>query len=108
MKIALDINVLAYAEGTNGATMRERALSLLRQLPPESVVVPAQALGELFNVLVRKAKRRRARARTGILSWRDAYPVVETSATVLVDALDLAADHELGIWDSIILAAAAE
>lgn len=108
MKIALDTNVLAYAEGTNGATMRERALSVVRQLPPESVVVPAQTLGELFNVLVRKAKRRRARARTAILSWRDAYPVIETSATVLVDALDLAADHELGIWDSIILSAAAE
>jgi predicted nucleic acid-binding protein len=108
MKIALDTNVLAYAEGTNGATMRERALSLIRQLPPEAVVVPAQTLGELFNVLVRKAKRRRARARTAILSWRDAYPVIETSATVLVDALDLAADHELGIWDSIILSAAAE
>lgn len=108
MKIALDTNVLAHAEGTNGATMRARALSVVRQLPPESVVVSAQTLGELFNVLVRKAKHRRARARTAILSWRDAYPVIETSATVLVDALDLAADHALGFWDSIILSAAAE
>ena len=92
----------------NGAAMRERALSLIQQLPPESVVVPAQALGELFNVLVRKAKRRRTRARAAILMWRDAYAVVETSSTVLVAALDLAANHELGIWDSVILSAAAE
>jgi predicted nucleic acid-binding protein len=107
MKIALDTNVLAYAEGTNGAKMRERALSLVQRLPPESVVVPAQTLGELFNVLVRKAKRRRTRARTAILTWRDAFPVIETSSAVLVDALDLAADHELSIWDSVILSAAA-
>jgi predicted nucleic acid-binding protein len=107
MKIALDTNVLAYAEGTNGAKMRERALALVQRLPTESVVVPAQTLGELFNVLVRKAKRRRTRARTAILTWRDAYPVIETSSAVLVDALDLAADHELSIWDSVILSASA-
>lgn len=108
MKIALDTNVLAYAEGTNGTTMREKALALVQRLPADSVVLPAQTLGELFNVLVRKAKRRRARARTAILTWRDAYPVIETSATVLVDALDLATDHDFGIWDSVILSAAAE
>jgi predicted nucleic acid-binding protein len=63
MKIALDTNVLAYAEGTNGAAMRDRALELIERLPAGSVVLPVQTLGELFNVLVRKAKRRPARAR---------------------------------------------
>jgi predicted nucleic acid-binding protein len=72
------------------------------------VVLPAQALGELFNVLVRKAKRRPARARTAILTWQDAYPVVETSGAVLANAVDLATDHRLGIWDSVIVSAAAE
>jgi PIN domain len=67
-----------------------------------------QTLGELFNVLVRKAKRRPARTGAAVLSWRDAYPVAETSATVTVDATDLASDHGLTIWDSVVLAAAAE
>ena len=108
MKVALDTNILAYAEGTNGAVMRDRALDLIQRLPPESVVLPAQTLGELFNVLVRKAKRRPAHARTAVLSWSDAYPTVETSATVLANAADLASDHGLSIWDSVILSAAAE
>jgi len=77
-------------------------------LPPEAVVLPVQTLGELFNVLVRKAKRRPARARTAVLSWRDAYPLIETSATVMVNATDLASDHGLTIWDSVVLAASAE
>ena len=76
MKFALDTNILAYAEGTNGPAMRERALDVLQRLPPDSIVVPVQTLGELFNVLVRKAKRRPARARAAVLSWRDAYPMV--------------------------------
>src|ERR1039458_4986077 len=54
-----------------------------------TVVLPVQTLGELFNVLVRKAKRRPVRARAAVLSWRDAYPMVETSATVMVNATDL-------------------
>jgi len=108
MKVALDTNVLAYAEGTNGAAMRDKALELIQRLPAGAVVLPVQTLGELLNVLVRKAKRRPARARTAVLSWRDAYPTVETSATVMVNATDLASDHGLTIWDSVVLAASAE
>ncbi len=104
----MDTNVLAYAEGANGKVMRDRTLSLIQRLPPEAVVLPAQALGELFNVLVRKVKRRPSHARAAVLSWRDAYTVVDTSATVIVNATDLAADHGLTIWDSVVLAASAE
>ena len=71
-------------------------------------MLPVQTLGELFNVLVRKAKRRPSRARAAVLSWRDAYAVVETSAAVIVNATDLASDHGLTIWDSVVLAASAE
>jgi predicted nucleic acid-binding protein len=108
MRIALDTNVLVYAEGANGAIMRDRALKLIQRLPPETIVLPAQALGELFNVLVRKARRRPVRAREAVLSWRDAYEVVDTTAAVIVNATDLASDHGLTIWDSVVLAASAE
>ncbi len=67
MKIALDTNVLAYAEGTNGAPMRDRTLELLHRMPVGAVVLPVQTLGELFNVLVRKARRRPVRARVAVL-----------------------------------------
>jgi predicted nucleic acid-binding protein len=108
MKVALDTNVLGYAEGTNGAAMRNKALDLIQRLPVGAVVLPVQTLGELFNVLVRKAGRRPARARAAVLSWRDAYPMVETSASVIVNATDLASDRGLTIWDSVVLAASAE
>jgi predicted nucleic acid-binding protein len=108
MRIALDTNVLAYAEGVNGAAMRDKALGLIERLPPEAIVLPVQTLGELFHVLVRKASRRPSRARAAVLSWRDAYRVIETSAAVIVNATDLASDHGLTIWDSVVLAASAE
>jgi predicted nucleic acid-binding protein len=108
MKIALDTNVLAYAEGVNDAVRRDTALDIVARLPQEAVVVPVQALGELFIVLVRKAGRDAAMAREAVLGWRDAFSLIETSPAVLIAAMDLAADHELAIWDAIILAAAAQ
>jgi predicted nucleic acid-binding protein len=60
-----------------------------------------QALGELYNVLVRKSGWARDRARTAILTWRDAFPVAPTSEASIIAAADLATDHGLGIWDSI-------
>jgi predicted nucleic acid-binding protein len=106
VKVALDTNVLAYAEGVNGGTRREAALDLLRKLPPDATVLPVQVLGELFHVLVRKAGRPRSDARGAMLDWRDAFASVETSPEIMLAAADLAADHQLGIWDSVILSAA--
>lgn len=108
MRVALDTNILAYAEGINGAAMKRAALELVEKLPRGSAVLPVQTLGELFNLLVRKAGRAPADARAAILDWRDSFPLIETSPAVMLAAADLATDRRLGIWDAVILSAAAE
>ncbi len=108
MRVALDTNVLAYAEGVNGASMKRAALELIEKLPPGTVLLPVQTLGELFNLLVRKAGWPRAKARSAILSWQDAFPLIETSAPVMLAAADLSTDHQFAIWDAVVLSAAAE
>jgi predicted nucleic acid-binding protein len=108
VRVALDTNILAYAEGVNGTFMQKAALELVESLPEGSTVLPVQTLGELFNLLVRKAGRSAAKARSSILSWRDAFPLVETSAAVMLAAADLAKDHHLSIWDAVIFSASAE
>jgi Predicted nucleic-acid-binding protein, contains PIN domain len=55
MRIALDTNILAYAEGVNGPTRKRAALELIRKLPESSTFLSVQVLGELFRVLVGKA-----------------------------------------------------
>ena len=108
MIVALDTNVLAYAEGLNGNPMKAAALDLLEQLAPASTLIPLQTLGELFTVLVRKARRSRADARAAILSWGDTFPLIETSSSVILMASDLADAHQLSLWDAVILSAAAD
>jgi predicted nucleic acid-binding protein len=108
MRIALDTNVLAYVEGVNGAAPQKIAAALIAKLPEDSTFLPVQVLGELFNVLVNRARWSRARAKTAVLSWQDTFPLIETSPSVLQAAIDLAVAHHLGIWDAVILAAAGE
>ena len=108
MRVALDTNILAYAEGVNGEDMKRTALELVEKLPESAVLLPVQTLGELFNLLVRKAGRAPAKARKAILSWRDAFSLIETSAEVMLAATDLATDHQLTIWDAVVLSATAE
>ncbi len=105
MRIALDTNILVYAEGVNGAEKRAMAIDLVRRLPQERTVLPVQALGELFHVLVLKGGRSRSDARTALLGWRDTFSVMETSPDIMMAASDLATDHHFSIWDAVILVA---
>jgi predicted nucleic acid-binding protein len=107
VRLALDTNILAYAEGINGSARKKSALDIIAKLPAESAFLPVQVLGELFHVLVRKAGRPPDRARAAILTWQDAFSLIETSPAILIGAADLSARHGLSIWDAVIFAAAA-
>lgn len=108
MRVALDTNILVYAEGLNGDAKKQAVLEVVQKLPQEIVVLPVQVLGELFHVLVRKAGHSPHEARAAILTWRDSFEVAETTDAVMVAAADLASQHQLSIWDAVILATAAD
>ena len=88
--------------------MKKVTLELVQKLPEDQTFLPMQTPGELFNLLMRKARRTPARARSAILTWKDAFPLIKTPAAVMLAVADLATDHQLGIWDAVILSAAAE
>jgi predicted nucleic acid-binding protein len=80
----------------------------VQALAKSATLVPVQALGELYNVLVRKSGWSGEEARGAILTWRDAFSLAPTTGPAIVVAADLAADHRLGIWHSLMVAVAAE
>ncbi|MDO4683975.1 MAG: PIN domain-containing protein [Lautropia sp.] len=108
MKVALDTNLLAYAEGLNDRGKQQRVIQLLHAMAQQEIVIPVQTLGELFNVLVRKARMPAADAQAAILAWSDHFPVVETSSRIMLEATDLSVAHQLSIWDAVILSAASD
>jgi predicted nucleic acid-binding protein len=108
MRVAVDTNILAYAEGVGDAARRDMSVDLLTRLPPEFILLPVQVLGELFRVLTGKAKCTPDMARTRILQWADSYEVTDSTWSAFQAAFDLTADHGLQIWDALILAVTAE
>jgi predicted nucleic acid-binding protein len=107
VRAALDTNILVYAEGLNGPARRADAIGVLTQYAEDELLIPVQALGELFVVLTRKAAVDPHAARAAVLAWRDSYGLIETGESVVVDAMELAASHRFSLWDAVILAGAA-
>ena len=110
-RIALDSNVLAYFLGVDrhpddGAKV-VAVRALIRRLKALTLVAPAQALGETYNVML-KAGFERPAARDAVERLRGGFDDAPTRTETLRAALDLAAEHRLQIWDAIILSAAAE
>jgi predicted nucleic acid-binding protein len=99
---------MAYAEGLGDKPRCEAAIQLIEQLPAELVVIPAQTLGELFRVLTKKANTDAATARQAIMTWADSFEIADSSWVAFQAAMDLAIDHRLQLWDSLIMAVAAE
>lgn len=108
MRVALDTNFLVYAEGLQDAAKCEQATRILDRIAAASIVLPAQVLGELHHVLIRKGRIPLIEARRIVLDWQDRFAIVPTTERVITMALDLAADHRVATWDAVILATASE
>jgi predicted nucleic acid-binding protein len=108
MRVALDTNILAYAEGLGDSARCNAARMLVEQLPSGSVVLPAQTLGELARVLAGKAKQPPDAVRAAVLGWADCFEVQDSTWPAFAAALDLTVDHQLPMWDALILAVTAE
>ncbi len=108
MRLAIDTNILVYAEGVNTIEQRERAEYLLAGLASDEVLIPAQVLAELFAVLNRRLAISAETARMKVLSWSANYSVIDTSRSVLESAMEVTGRHRIAFWDAIVLASAAE
>jgi predicted nucleic acid-binding protein len=108
MRVGLDTNILVYAEGLNDPERHAAARALVANLPLVDLVLPVQAAGELFRVLVRKGRRTPAEAREIVDRWQRRCVAQPTTEAIFADAMALAAEHRFDIWDACIVAVAAE
>lgn len=108
MKVAIDTNVLAYAEGVDDRGRQQTAILTIERLGVARIVLPAQVLGELQSVLGRRGRMTRAASCERVRIWRETCLVAGTSTAAFDAALDLTQRHDLQIWDAVILAVSVE
>jgi len=107
-RIALDTNILVYAEGVNDPHRCEKAREIIAKISEFEVVIPAQVLGELYRVLTQKAGKKPKQVREILLSWADAFTIADSTWDCFSLAFELVETHSFGIWDALILGVASE
>ncbi|NWG74869.1 MAG: PIN domain-containing protein [Rubrivivax sp.] len=108
MLAAIDTNVLGYAEGAGDERRKGLARALLVRLPDDRVILPVQVLGELYRILAGRYRLPASLAQEAVLRWADTFAVRGSTWTAMQSAMDLTGAHGLSIWDSLIVAVAAE
>ena len=109
MRVAVDTNVLVYAEGANDAPTRELGAAVMDLVGRHEFVFPVQVAGELFRVLRRKMRMTIAQAHAVVTSWQTLCVHQPGSTPETLDAaFRLVAAHGLDIWDALIVNAAAD
>jgi predicted nucleic acid-binding protein len=110
-RIAYDTNILVYLEALARHPDDTAKIALARALHSDLAlrvvcVAPQQALGELYSVLVKTSGDREV-ARTRVLSFVEEFETVAPNIATFIDAMELATEHKLQFWDSLILSTAA-
>lgn len=104
-RVFLDTNVLAYLFDDNAPDKQRRAEEALRQ--SHDFVVSTQVMLELYQVLTRKfSPPLTASEGQAVLAGVAHWEVVAADAGLVLRATRTAADHQLSIWDAMILEAA--
>ena len=109
--IALDTNILIYGEtlgaGPQDAIKHQIIMQLLDRLE-ELPGISTQSLAELAHVLVRKFKYSRPESEMRVRRWFELAEVYSISRDGFEAALAVSTQHNIPIFDAVILVSAAE
>ena len=102
----VDTNVLVYAEDGREPARRAVAVGVLDGLWASGLgVVSTQVLQEFYNAGTRKLKMPPSAARQIVAQYAE-WPVVETTAQLIVSASVLLERNSFSFWDAMVVEAA--
>jgi predicted nucleic acid-binding protein len=105
--IALDTNILAYAEQPDDPEGRhEKSLLLMERLTLGGNIVPVQVLGEFINICRRKKLLPISEAAAKAELYAQIFETPRTAAEDLVSAAKLLENYNLQYFDALIITVA--
>jgi predicted nucleic acid-binding protein len=106
-RVALDSNILIYAELEPDSDKGKRAADLILRAARDGVI-PAQVLGEYLRFIQRRAPAAFEDAIRQASIYQAAFLTPPTTNVIINKASELARAHRLQLWDCIICAASIE
>ena len=105
-RVALDSNILIYAELEPDSEKGARSADLILRAARDGVV-PAQVLGEYLRFVQRRVPAAFEQAIRQTAIYQDAFLTPATTDVILNKACELARAHRLQLWDCVVCAASA-
>ncbi|NWF99318.1 MAG: PIN domain-containing protein [Nitrospirae bacterium] len=105
-KIFIDTNLWIYLYADASDREKTQKISGLIDKHFEDINISTQVLGEVFNVLTKKALKEKEEARQMILDLVSNFSVAEILQPSVMKAIDLSILYGYSYWDSLILATA--
>jgi len=98
MRVALDTNFLAYYSGVKRADSDQHKIDVARRMLPVlqgtcTIVVAAQVVGELYNVLTIRRGWSRSVVSVRVGELRGLFEIIMPSESLLFEAVGLASDQ---------------
>ena len=103
-RVALDSNILIYAELEPDSDKGKRCIDLILRAARDGVI-PAQVLGEYLRFIQRRAPAAFEEAIRQTRIYQATFLTPPTTAGIIDRASDLANAHRLRFWDCIVCAA---
>lgn len=102
MKVLVDTNILVYLYDNSDPDRQRRAAASL--ITSHEVVISTQVMIEFYAVATRKLGL--AHSEAAAVLGQLTYPTIAADRDLVNQAMDLAADNQLSIFDAMIIAAA--
>ncbi len=107
--VLVDTNVLVYAYDRAETAKQARAFEVLNELAEKAMgVLSTQILAEFFVTVTRKLSQPLtvSQAYERVENYLQAWPVLEVSGLVVLEAIRGVKEHQLSFWDAQIWATA--
>jgi predicted nucleic acid-binding protein len=105
MRVALDSNILIYAELEPESAKGKRAVELILRAAQDGVI-PVQVLGEYLRFIQRRAPAMFEEAVKQVSVYQATFLTPPTTDAVIVRASEMASAHRLQLWDCVVCVAA--
>jgi predicted nucleic acid-binding protein len=106
-RVALDSNILIYAELEPESEKGKRSADLILRAARDAVI-PAQVLGEFLRFIQRRVPTAFEDAIRQASIYRAAFLTPPTTDAIINKASELARAHRMQLWDCVVCAASAQ
>jgi predicted nucleic acid-binding protein len=107
IRVALDSNVLIYAELEPDSEKGTRSTELILRAARDGVI-PAQVLGEFLRFVQRRVPPSLEDAIRQALLYQSVFLTPPTTDAIINRASELARAHRLQLWDGVVCAASSQ